>query len=224
MSTIVADSETRIERAARAFGAGTPVLVYDSDEREGEVDMIFPARAVKPDDVARLRNHAGGLICVALAHEVCEAFDLAFLSEELSHHSAHTEVLDYGDRSSFSLPVNHRETRTGITDADRSLTVRELGRAAVDPETFDFAGAFRSPGHVPILKGAPGLLSDREGHTELGLTLARLTNRVPAVVVCEMLDDETGAALSESDARSYAQANRLPFLTGETLCEFSLSR
>lgn len=220
MSTTIRTSGHRIERAVRAFRTGKPVLIYDADDREGEVDIVYPAGAVKPRDVQRLRNDAGGLICVALSHAVCEAFDLPFLSEEIEHVTAESGRLAYGDRSSFSLPVNHRDTRTGITDEDRSLTIRELGDAALRPNTTDFASTFRSPGHVPILKGAPNLLSDRQGHTELGLTLARLSGRAPAVVVCEMLDDKTGDAVSTSKAMTYAKEQELPFLKGKTLCEY----
>lgn len=220
MSTTTIRTQNRIERAVRGFRAGTPVLVYDADGREEEVDMMYPAGSVEPSDVARLRNDAGGLICVAMTHDACTALDLPFLSNELSHSVVESGVLEYGDRSSFSLPVNHRDTRTGITDTDRSLTIRELGRTAADPRAVDFGATFRAPGHVPILKGAKDLLADRQGHTELGLALTKLSNAGHAAVVCEMLDDETGEALSEQDARAYAQDNGLPFLKGETLSDF----
>lgn len=220
MSTTIASTRHRIQRAVRAFRAGTPVLVYDADGREEEVDMMYPAGSVRPADVARLRNDAGGLVCVALTHRACEALELPYLSEELSHDAVESGTLEYGDRSSFSLPVNHRDTRTGITDTDRSLTIRELARTAADPGPVNFDDRFRTPGHVPVLKGAPKLLADRQGHTELGLALANLANADPAAVVCEMLDDDTGEALTEADARTYAQDNGIPFLTGETLCDF----
>ncbi len=87
--------------------------------------------------------------------------------------------------------MNHRETYTGITDNDRSLTIRSLGEAAAEPDETDFTARFRVPGHVHLLKAAPGLLSRREGHAELGVALAEAAGLPPAVVVCEMLDDGT---------------------------------
>jgi len=115
--------------------------------------------------------------------------------------------------------VNHRDTHTGITDEDRSLTIRSLADAAGNPNETDFAAAFRSPGHVHVLRGAPDLLADRRGHTELGLALADAAGTPPAVVVCEMLDDETGEALTPADAAAYADMNGIPYVEGAALVE-----
>ncbi len=205
---------TPVGRAVDAFRSGSPVLVHDAEDREGETDLIYPAGAVGPDAVARMRNDAGGLVCVALSAPVCEALDLPFVQEEIDHPTANDHDLAYDDRSSFSLTVNHRETRTGITDVDRSRTIRALSRAASEPDPELFARAFRAPGHVHLLRAADGLLAEREGHTEFGIALAEAAGLPPAVVVCEMLDDETGVALSPADARAYAQRYDLPYVEG----------
>lgn len=204
-----------LDEAVAAFRDDDPVLVYDDKSRENEVDMMFPAAAVTPDRVATLRNDAGGLLCVALGNEVANAFSLPFLQDELDHPAAAAHDLKYDDRSSFSLTVNHRDTRTGITDQDRAKTVAALGTAASDPEHADFGNTFRSPGHVHLLKAAPGLLHDRAGHTEMGIVLAKAANRVPAVALCEMLDDDTGGALSWPEALTYARQNDIPLVRGE---------
>jgi 3,4-dihydroxy 2-butanone 4-phosphate synthase len=82
-----------------------------------------------------------------------------------------------------------------------------------------FAESFRSPGHVHLLRAAPGLLTDREGHTELGIALADAADQPPAVVVCEMLDDETGGALPPAAARAYADREGLPYIEGRAIIE-----
>ncbi|NHN46733.1 3,4-dihydroxy-2-butanone-4-phosphate synthase [Halostella sp. JP-L12] len=208
--------------AVEAFRAGRPVLVHDFADREGETDLVYPAGVVTPEDVARMRNDAGGLVCVALSHEVAEAFDLPFAAETIEHPAGTDHDLAYDERSSFSLTVNHRDTYTGITDQDRALTISELASAADGADRLDaddFAETFRSPGHVHLLKAAPRLLDERKGHTELGLALAAATDRPPAVVVCEMLDDETGQALSPADAREYARRNGFPYVEGSALVE-----
>jgi 3,4-dihydroxy 2-butanone 4-phosphate synthase len=211
-----------VAAARAAFGRGEPVLIHDAADREGEVDIVYPAAAVGPDAVHRLRTDAGGLICVAIADAVAESWELPFLADALSHPAAEAAHLDYDDRSSFSLPVNHRETFTGITDDDRALTIRELGAAADAAEVGEFgaeefAESFRSPGHVTLLRGAPNLLADRQGHTELGLALAAAADREPAVVVCEMLDGETGGARTPADARAYAEREGLVYVEGRDL-------
>jgi 3,4-dihydroxy 2-butanone 4-phosphate synthase len=210
-----------VERAVAAFARGDPVLVHDAADREGETDLVYPAGAVDPAAVARMRRDAGGLVCVALSAAVCDALALPFVRDELDHPAASGRP-EYDDRSSFSLTVNHRETHTGITDRDRALTVAELDRTAAaalagetGPESF--AARFRSPGHVHLLRGAPDGLADREGHTELGLALAAAADRPPAVVVCEMLDAETGGARTPADARAYAEREGLVYVEGRDL-------
>jgi 3,4-dihydroxy 2-butanone 4-phosphate synthase len=206
-----------IDRAITDFRQGKPVLIHDSDDREDETDLVYPADTITPQDVACLRNDAGGLICVAVSDRVAEAFELPFLADSIDHPSARDHKLDYDERSSFSIPVNHRSTRTGITDKDRARTIRELGNAAATPEQTDFAAEFRTPGHVPILRSSRGLLVERKGHTELGIALARKANRTPAVVVCEMLSDETGEAMTKAEAKVYAIEEGPSYIGGNRL-------
>lgn len=208
-----------VASALSAFRAGRPVLIHDSDDREDEIDMVYPAGAVSPGDVAVLRNDVGGLVCVALSYQVAEIFDLPFVADLVDHPAGETDDVGYDSRSSFSLTVNHRDTYTGVTDRDRAKTIRELARAARHPVKTDFTARFRSPGHVHLLKAAPGLLAERQGHTELGIALALAAGREPAAVVCEMLDDETGGALATGDARSYAVRHEVPFVEGRHIVE-----
>ncbi|XVH30299.1 3,4-dihydroxy-2-butanone-4-phosphate synthase [Haloferacaceae archaeon DSL9] len=215
-----------VDAAVDAFDAGDPVLIHDFDDREGETDIVYPAQAVDAAAVSHLRNDAGGLICLAIDDAVAEAFGLPFLQDAIDHPSAASHDLGYDDRSSFSLPINHRDTFTGITDADRALTITEVANAAAavtaDPTAYgpeSFAAEFRAPGHVHLLRAAAGLLEDRRGHTELGIALADEADCAPAVVVCEMLDDETGRALSPASARAYARRHDFVYVEGETLIE-----
>lgn len=208
-----------IDAALTAFRAGEPVLVHDAADREGETDLVYPASAVTPAAVARMRNDAGGLICTALGYEVAEAFDLPFLQDAIDHPAAADHELAYDERSSFSLTVNHRDTFTGITDADRALTITELAAAAADPDPEAFAESFRAPGHVHLLKAAPDLLADRLGHTELAIVLAAAADQPPAAVVCEMLDDESGEALPPAAAQAYGERNAIPYVEGAEIVE-----
>ena len=210
-----------VDAAIDAFRAGQPVLIHDFADREGETDIVYPATGVDPAAIRRLRNDAGGLICVALGDSVAERFDLPLLQDALGHPATENHTLSYDERSSFSITVNHRTTETGITDRDRATTISKLGAAAAtadyDGETF--ATEFRSPGHVHLLRAAPALLADRAGHTELGIALAEAADQPPAAVVCEMLDDDTGTALSPTDAAGYAARNDLVYVEGSALLD-----
>jgi 3,4-dihydroxy 2-butanone 4-phosphate synthase len=245
----VAAAEAAVERAVAAFRRGEPVLVHDFDDREGETDLLYPADAVTPDAVARLRNDGGGLVFVAVPDAVAEAFDLPFLHDAIDHPTTEYDDVGYDSRPSFSLTVNHRDTYTGVTDDDRARTIVALGEAAREarsaseqassaerssadrssgrspredgeaasnaaPDATDFAAEFRAPGHVHVLRAAPGLLGERQGHTELGLALADAADAVPAVAGCEMLDDDSGGALPTADARAYADRHGLAFVEG----------
>lgn len=212
-------SPVDVDDAVAAFRAGDPVLIHDATDREGETDLVYPAQAVTPSAVTRMRNDAGGLVCVAVADRVACQWDLPFLQEALDHPATVNHDLGYDERSSFSLTVNHRDTYTGITDDDRAYTIAAIGMGAAAPETLDFSAAFRTPGHVHLLRAAPDLVADREGHTELSLLLTEAAGLPPAAVVCEMLDDETGRALPPTTAKRYADRNSLYYVEGAHLIE-----
>lgn len=218
-----------VERALDDLRAGKFVLVHDSVDRENEVDMVIAAEAVEPRHVAVMRKDAGGLICVALHPKIADNFGLPYLTDIYEKASPHFGVLSltvpddlpYDERSAFSLAVNYRGTFTGVTDFDRALTIRELaelGTKALNCSTIEeFGRNFRSPGHVPLLRAADGLFAERRGHTELAVTLAELAGITPVVVICEMLDEKTGKALSFEAAGEYACEHGLQCLRGEEI-------
>lgn len=225
-----------VELARKEIFKGSFVLVHDSLDREDETDMVIPATSVKPQHVAQMREDAGGLICVAIHPEVAKTLGLPYLSQIFetaseSHGvlgSAEADDLPYDEDSSFSISVNHRDTFTGITDKDRALTIKELGKVTreviQENSKPDFGDRFRTPGHVPILRAAEGLVSERIGHTELSVALMELSSAVPCAVICEMLDTRTNEALSKSRAKRYGMRNNLVFLEGEEIKDSYLER
>ena len=219
-----------MSKAIKSLKKGNMVLLYDSDRREGETDIIMPAHATTPKHVALMRRDAGGLICIAIHPIAAKRLRLPFISDLLKHASGFelAEVVEkpgdipYDISSSFSLWVNHRKTFTGITDIDRALTINEISKAvqsSLNGETVDFGREFRSPGHVPLLRAASNLLSERKGQTELSIALADMSHITPAMVLCEMLDENTGKALSKKDAKLYAKNHDLVFLEGSEIVE-----
>jgi len=118
------------------------------------------------------------------------------------------------------LWVNHRDTFTGITDNDRALTIRKIGETVdrvMKGKNIDFGEEFRSPGHVALLRAASGLLDERRGQTELSIVLALIAGINPSMVVCEMLDERTGKALSKEDAKKYSLSHDMPFVEGKDI-------
>jgi 3,4-dihydroxy-2-butanone 4-phosphate synthase len=220
-------SKTGMKDALTALRDGEPILVHDFDDREDEVDMVYAAGEMTHEKVARLRNDAGGLVCVAVHPDAARALGLGYLEDALAKAGDERLVdaeLEYDDRSSFSTWVNHRSTRTGVTDKDRAKTIRRVSDAVetvLAGGVFDFPSEFRAPGHVAVLRAHDDLLDGRRGHTEMSVALAEEAGIAPATVVCEMLDDETGGAITLEDARRYADDNGLVLLRGEELAKLT---
>ncbi len=221
-----------IQRAIKALQNGEMILLFDLEGREAETDFTIAANAVTPAAVRSMRKDAGGLICVALDPEASEELGLPLMADIIKDASnpgspLHKIVekggdLKYDSRSSFSIWVNHRDTRTGIPDNDRALTINQLGEIiekTLDGEDVHFGSEFRTPGHVATLRAAKGLVHERMGQTELSITLAKIAGITPAMVVCEMLDDETGRALEKNDAKQYGKKHDLVFVEGEEVVE-----
>ena len=73
------NQETDLDKALEAIRNGQFVLVFDDDDREGEVDMIIASEFVTPKSIATMRNDAGGLICNCLHDDFCDAIHLPFM-------------------------------------------------------------------------------------------------------------------------------------------------
>jgi 3,4-dihydroxy 2-butanone 4-phosphate synthase len=198
-------------------------MIHDDKSRENEVDLVIAAQHVHPREISQLRNMAGGMICLAISNDVATKLGLNFMHEILEKFSVKDSTLSkiilgnarYGDRPSFSISINHIETYTGITDRDRALTVNEMSKvcAQIDNGGKDrFIKCFRTPGHVPILIEAGGLLEERLGHTELAVHLMKLAGLVPSAVVCEMLDSTTFRALNLDKAIEISTRDKIPML------------
>ncbi len=227
---------SEVQRAIAAFAAGQPVMVFDSDFREKETDLLWPATAATPEVMRTLRKDCGGLLFLAIGDEIGQLFGLPWLQDIHTHPAlveqnpvlGHliTNDLQYDARSAFTLSINHRDTYTGITDRDRSLTTRRFAELAGESLAQGISGEaahtalgeeFRTPGHIPVCRESPGGLATRQGHTELAVAIARLAGHVPATIGAEMLQPDGDGALSVEAAREYARERGIPMITGADL-------
>ncbi|RJU87789.1 MAG: 3,4-dihydroxy-2-butanone-4-phosphate synthase [Candidatus Poseidoniales archaeon] len=226
--------EPHVEAAVNAFRAGNPVCLFDAENREGETDLLFPGQCAEPATMRQLRFDCGGLLFLAIGHEVGERFSMPYLQdlhmdERLMSdypvlRELQTDDLQYDARSAFTLSINHRDTFTGITDRDRALTTRRFAELYSELKDGDDAieklgNEFRTPGHIPVCREADGGLARRQGHTELAVGLARLSGMTPVVIGAEMLQPDGDLALPVEDARIWAAERGIPFLTGKELIE-----
>ncbi len=205
-----------ISKAVSELKKGKMVVVYDGDDREGEADLMLPARFADAKAIEILRRDAGGLICAAIGQEDAGKIGLPFFTDLLESSGAALRGIScrrtaYGDKPAFSLPINHCQVFTGITDDDRSLTMRKLDSLVSEGRAADFGKEFYSPGHVFLLIGRG--LDKRKGHTELSLELSRMAGLRGAMVLCEMLG--SGKALAKAEAAAYAKRKGLVFIEGK---------
>ena len=82
--------------------------------------------------------------------------------------------------TAFTVTVDHVDTTTGVSPAERAYTIQKLLDPNAKPEDF------RRPGHVfPLVYKEGGVLV-RQGHTEASIDLCRLAGLQEAAVICEI--------------------------------------
>jgi 3,4-dihydroxy 2-butanone 4-phosphate synthase / GTP cyclohydrolase II len=182
--------------AIAAIASGGMVVVVDDEDREDEGDLVVAADAVGAADVAFIVRHTSGVVCVALTEERAEALALPLMV------ARGEEAMG----TAFTVTVDARHgTTTGISAADRAVTIRALADPATTP-----ADLVR-PGHVFPLRARPGGVLRRAGHTEAAVDLARLAGRIPAGVLCELVAADGSMARRPELAR-FATEHGLPLL------------
>ncbi len=193
------------------MSSGKPIMLYDSRDRESEVDLVYYAPSITPSSIYILRTLAGGLICFAMPLEIGRKLGLTFMTEMLTkYYPSLVKKPNYGDWPAFSLWVNHISVKTGISDEDRALTIRKLVEVADEGDEERFKKEFMAPGHVPILLARK--LSERRGHTELSVRLMHALTLKPFTVFAEVLD--YGVSMSLEKAREISRSLGIPLLEG----------
>ena len=87
-----------------------------------------------------------------------------------------------------------------------------------DESQTNLSDNFRIPGHVPVCIADSNLLSARQGHTELIVSLLKIADMNPVAVGCEMIGSD-GHSLSSDKAKSWALSKGYLFLEGRQIIE-----
>ena len=171
-----------IEAAAAAIGRGAVVIVVDAEDRENEGDFVCAAEKATPEIVNFMIREGRGQVCMPILPDVARRLELPMMVE------ANSTPLG----TAFTVPVDHKTARTGITAAERATAIA----AILDPATRP-ADLVR-PGHLFPLVAKEGGVLRRAGHTEAAVDLARLAGLAPAGVLCEILDESGNRADREA--------------------------
>ncbi|WP_308195455.1 bifunctional 3,4-dihydroxy-2-butanone-4-phosphate synthase/GTP cyclohydrolase II [Paenibacillus mellifer] len=179
MGDIILD---RVEEAIYELMRGKVILVVDDEDRENEGDFVALAEKATPEVINFMITQGRGLVCLPITAERAEELDLQpMVAQNTDNHG-----------TAFTVSIDHKDTTTGISAYERSLTVK----AIMDPNAK--ASDFRRPGHMfPLIAKKGGVLR-RAGHTEAAVDLARMCGAYPAGVICEVIkEDGTMARLPD---------------------------
>jgi 3,4-dihydroxy 2-butanone 4-phosphate synthase / GTP cyclohydrolase II len=171
-----------IDAAVAAIRRGEMVIVVDAEDRENEGDFVCAAEKASPDIVNFMIRYGRGQVCMPILPDLAERLDLPMMVESNSTPLG----------TAFTVPVDHRTARTGITAAERADTIAAIMDPASTPSDFV------RPGHLFPLVAKEGGVLRRAGHTEAAVDLARMADLAPAGVLCEILDDAGNRADREA--------------------------
>jgi 3,4-dihydroxy 2-butanone 4-phosphate synthase/GTP cyclohydrolase II len=201
------DRFSTIDAAVAAITHGEVVIVVDAEDRENEGDFVCAADTCTTEIVNFMICHGRGQVCMPILPDVARRLDLPMLVE------ANSTPLG----TAFTVPVDHKTARTGITAGERATAIA----AILDPVSrpTDFV----RPGHLFPLVAKEGGVLRRAGHTEAAVDLARMAGLSPAGVLCEILDAE-GNRANREQLFALAREHNLEIISIEELIRHRRTR
>ena len=192
-----------IPEALEALRAGKIILVTDDKDRENEGDLVCAAQFASCENVNFMATNAKGLICMPMNEELGHKLELAQMVEEnTDNHS-----------TAFTVSIDHIDTTTGISAAERSVTAIKCVQDDAKPEDF------RRPGHMfPLISRRGGVLA-RNGHTEATVDLTRLAGLKECGLCCEIMAED-GHMMQTPQLWDFAQKHHLVFITIHDLQDY----
>ena len=163
-----------IDEALQELKNGKLILVVDDEDRENEGDFICAAEFATTQNINFMATHGKGLICMPMSRKYVEKLQIPqMVSNNTDNHE-----------TAFTVSIDHVDTTTGISAAERSITAMKC----VDDNAK--AEDFRRPGHMfPLLAKKNGVL-ERNGHTEATVDLMRLAGLKEVGLCCEIMQDD----------------------------------
>jgi 3,4-dihydroxy 2-butanone 4-phosphate synthase/GTP cyclohydrolase II len=186
-----------VEEAIEEIRAGRMVVVCDDAKRENEGDLVMAAQFVTAQAINFMTKEGRGWICLALTPERCDELGLELM----------TAKNESALQTPFTVTIEARHgVTTGVSAHDRAHTMQ----VAIDPSTRP--QDLVQPGHVNPLKGKPGGVLERTGHTEASIDLARLAGLIPAGVICEVMNAD-GSMARVPELERYCERHGLKMIT-----------
>ncbi len=196
------------EEAIKEIKDGRVIIVVDDEDRENEGDFVCAAEYITPDIVNFMVTHGRGMLCTALSGKRLDELGLPLMVESNSalHGTQFTVTVDAIDG-----------TTTGISAADRALTIKKL----IDRNST--SADFARPGHIFPLRAYDEGVLRRAGHTEAAVDLCKLASLKPAGVLCEILKED-GEMARVPDLTEIAEKFNLKICTVQDIIKLRLTK
>lgn len=193
----------KIETALEDLRNGKVVLVTDDPDRENEGDFICAAQFATCANINFMAIYGKGLICMPMSRAYAKKLALPQMVEDNKDNH----------ETAFTVSIDHIDTTTGISAAERSVTAMKLVEDDARPEDF------RRPGHMFPLVAKKGGVLTRNGHTEATVDLMRLAGLKECGLCCEIMADD-GTMMRTPQLWKLAQEHNLTFITIKDLQDY----
>lgn len=192
-----------IPEAIDSLLKGEIIIVTDDENRENEGDFICAAEYATTESINFMAIHGKGLICMPISQDLCTKLEF---SQMVSHNTEKHST-------SFTVSIDHVDTTTGISAAERTITALKVVDDKSKPEDF------RRPGHMfPLMAKKNGVL-EREGHTEATVDLMRLAGLKECGLCCEIMGED-GNMMRTPELIKLAQKWNMKFVTIKALKDY----
>lgn len=185
-----------VEEALEDLRNGKIILVTDDEDRENEGDFICAAEFATTENINFMATHGKGLICMPMSEKYVQKLKFPqMVYQNTDNHE-----------TAFTVSIDHVNTTTGISAAERSITAMACVDDNAKPEDF------RRPGHMfPLLAKKNGVL-ERNGHTEATVDLCRLAGLKECGLCCEIMRDD-GTMMRTPELMEMAKKWKIKFIT-----------
>ncbi len=185
-----------VEEALEDLRNGKIILCTDDPDRENEGDFICAAEFATTANINFMATHGKGLICMPMSEEYVRKLQFPqMVTRNTDNHE-----------TAFTVSIDHVDTTTGISAAERSITAMKCVEEGAKPEDF------RRPGHMfPLLAKENGVL-ERNGHTEATVDLLRLAGLKQCGLCCEIMRED-GTMMRTPELIELAKKWGLTFIT-----------
>jgi len=190
---------SNLDASLAALKAGKMVIVTDEQDRENEGDLICAAESITPEIVNFMLRQGAGVLCAPLTEETARRLSLSPIVDRDANTSLH--------QTPFLIPVDHRDSGTGVSSAARALTLKAL--ATPQSISTDFV----RPGHISPLLAKEGGVLRRAGHTEATVDLLKLAGLHPVGCLIEICSQRGTGMADFDELQEFSRQHDIPMIS-----------